>query len=99
MELSAPSTHCRKSWPTNPNLVLIFPRYLGLKNAMKDTVLLPTRQLFDDSGNHVCHTGREACVFYTPARLPGLSGSCKHAQRGIPDNKPHRLCWFLEHLQ
>ena len=53
--------------------------------------LVPIRQLFDDSGNQVCDLGTETCHFYVTER-DLVGGSCNHCQRGIPDNKPHRLC-------
>lgn len=57
--------------------------------------MVPIRQLFDANGIQVCDTGHESCHFYVPAIVPNFSASCNHTQRGIPDNKPHRLCPVL----
>ena len=55
--------------------------------------LVPIRQLFDYEGNQVCNLGSETCHFYVLPATGGLCGaSCNHCQRGIPNNKPHRLC-------
>ncbi len=58
--------------------------------------MVPIRQLFDHEGNQVCNLGHETCHFYVLPKSGGLCGaSCNHCQRGIPDNKPHRLCPVL----
>ena len=57
--------------------------------------LVPIRQLFDNSGNQVCDLGFETCHFYVVAR-GSFGASCNHCQRGIPYNKPHRLCPVIQ---
>lgn len=58
--------------------------------------MVPIRQLFDHEGNQVCSLGDETCHFYVLPKSGGLCGaSCNHCQRGIPNNKPHRLCPVL----
>jgi|688.fasta_scaffold16674_15 hypothetical protein len=69
----------------------------GIKAAQPEpgVKMVPIRQLFDANGIQVCDTGHESCHFYVPAIVPNFSASCNHTQRGIPDNKPHRLCPVL----
>ena len=58
--------------------------------------LVPIRQLFDHEGNQVCNLGSETCHFYVLPATGGLcNASCNHCQRGIPNNRPHRLCPVL----
>lgn len=67
----------------------------GIKAAQNEpgVKMVPIRQLFDHEGNQVCNLGSEMCHFYVLPTSGGLCGaSCNHCQRGIPDNKPHRLC-------
>ena len=71
----------------------------GIKNTSAPwpgTKLVSIRQLFDHEGNQVCNLGHETCHFYVLPTSGGLCGaSCNHCQRGIPNNKPHRLCPVL----
>jgi hypothetical protein len=69
---------------------------LQQKTADRHIKLVPIRQLFDESGNQVCSTSDESCHFLVSAVAPNYETFCNHCQRGIPNNKPHRLCpvWF-----
>ena len=69
---------------------------LEQQTADRHIKLVPIRQLFDELGNQVCSTSEESCHFLVPAISPNYVAACNHCQRGIPDNKPHRLCpvWF-----
>lgn len=71
----------------------------GIKSAHTEpgVKMVPIRQLFDHEGNQVCNLGSETCHFYVFPQTGGLCGaSCNHCQRGIPNNKPHRLCPVLK---
>ena len=69
----------------------------GIKAAKEPGVkMVPIRQLFDHEGNQVCNLGHETCHFYVLPNTGGTAGAaCNHCQRGIPNNKPHRLCPVL----
>ena len=69
----------------------------GIKAAQEPGVkMVPIRQLFDHEGNQVCNLGLETCHFYVMPNTGGTVGAaCNHCQRGIPNNKPHRLCPVL----
>lgn len=64
-------------------------------NTDRRIKLVAIRQLVDAGGKQVCKTDGEACHFYVEPR-PNYGASCNHCQRGIPDNRPHRLCPVLE---
>lgn len=74
----------------------ILHAYKTLSIYRSDTKLVPIRQLFDISGNQVCDLGHETCHFYVQPISNAHSASCNHCQRGIPNNKPHRLCPVLK---
>ena len=56
-----------------------------------DAVMVHIRRLFNVAGTQVCDTESETCHFY----VSGPNPSCNHCQRGILDNRPHRLCPVL----
>ena len=53
-------------------------------------------QLFDADGQQVCRTATETCVFYVPENQPRYNAGCDHCDRGIINDKPHRLCPVLK---
>jgi hypothetical protein len=60
-------------------------------------VMVPIRQLFDAEGKQVCDTGDETCHFLVKTESLNFTAIyCNHCQRGVPNNKPHRLCPVLK---
>lgn len=49
-------------------------------------------QLFDATGQQVCPTATETCRFYEVIHTDNIINGCSYCERGIPDNRPHRLC-------
>ena len=61
-------------------------------SAINPVVMVPIRQIYDAIGGQACFHEGETCHFYVAAPTPNFMPSCNHCQRGIPNNKPHRLC-------